>query len=92
MSYCRHIKKFYSRNIRGKPSIFWMFDEAILPDGSRVEDGGHPKDKCHRNITNASDDDLGDIITSVPVQEISICENDIHHPLTQADVDAFPKF
>jgi hypothetical protein len=95
MSYCKHIKKFYSKHIRGEPSVFWMFDESILPTGSRtgsrIEDGGHPKDKCHRNITNASDDDLGDIITSVPLQKISICENNIDRPLTQADVASFPR-
>ena len=60
-----------------------------MPNGSRIEDDDHPKDKCHRNIANASDDDLGDIITSVPLQDISICESDIHRPLTRADVASF---
>jgi hypothetical protein len=44
MSYCKHIKKFYSRHIRGEPSAFWIFDESILPHGSKIEDGSHPKD------------------------------------------------
>ncbi len=57
--------------------------------GSKIEDRKDHRDQCHRNIVGAADYDLGDIITSVPLDRIFVCENGSHRPLTASDAAAF---
>jgi hypothetical protein len=90
-TYCKHIKTFYSKHIRGDPSIFWIFNDSVLPNGATIVNDNNHKDPCHRNVSGASDDDLGDIISNVPLHEIFICENGNSRPLTQVDVPQFVK-
>ena len=74
---CAHAKHFYSPTITDDPPVFWQFDDAILPQGSVLEQKTSKSgDVCHHNIKNAKDKDLRQLFKNQDFRTFYICEGD----------------
>jgi hypothetical protein len=91
-SICEHIRKYYP-NVGGEPPIFWIFDEGLLPEGSRlVQKQSDSGDCCHFNIVsgnsnvNALDKALRKLLKAQPLEAFRICNNGHIRTLKRADL------
>lgn len=87
---CDHIRKFYP-NVGGEPPVFWIFDEALLPQDSRlVQKRSDSGDDCHFNIVGrdvkALDKALRKLLKSQHLTAFLVCENGQHRQLQRDDV------
>jgi hypothetical protein len=87
---CNHAKKFYPKPVRGVPTVFWLFDDALLPPGhSIVPDTPPCKDKCHCNIFSVSEEDMMEICEAIDPKDLFVCRDGDHTKATDVDVANF---
>ena len=90
-SVCQHATTWYP-SIAGDPVIFYRITAEEVPAGTTLaETPAASGDDCHRDIQGASDAALKRAFTGKNWDEYLVCEDGIHRPLTQADIDAFPQ-
>jgi hypothetical protein len=87
---CDHVRKFY-RNVGGEPPVFWIFDDANLPEGSSlVQKKSDTGDDCHFNIVGENVSALNKALRlwlkAQPVNTFNICDNGYYRPVTRADL------
>ena len=83
---CDHIRDFYP-DVSGEPPVFWEFDEALLPNDSRIEQvTSESGDECHHAIHDVSNGKLRKLIIEVPIEDAAVCMNGNHVPLTQTKI------
>ena len=88
-SICTHVRQFYPK-VSGEPSVFWKFEESVLPDGYRIEQTtSDSADECHHAVHDVSNNQLKKLITGIPIESAMVCTNGDHVPLTRDCAMAF---
>lgn len=84
---CTHARKWYP-NIAGEPPIFYIIEEAEIPEGGSVQMSKSTSgDDCHGDIVGLSDGRLGTTFKGKNWADYLVCTKDGARSLTQADLD-----
>jgi hypothetical protein len=77
--------------VRGVPTVFWVFDESILPAGYNIVADAPPDERCHCNIFSVSEAALMEICEAIDPKQLSVCRNGDHSTATDADITEFKR-
>lgn len=67
--------------------MYWRFNSVILPSEATITQERSPSgDDCHQSISDTSDKKLIDIITKVPLGEVTIVDCGVERAVTLDDI------
>lgn len=88
---CAHAEQYYSRRIRGSPTIFWRIGTAELAPGHElVQQTTDTGDECHYNIVGMSEQQCRELLHSKQVTDFEICDPNGSRKVTAEDLPPLP--